>query len=1109
MKTYGVFLLIGCFFIISGFSILQAEQQGGGVYTVDSYADWRVAGGYWEYQQGKCYLKTTEKECICFGPKADWGDYIYELKARKRNGAEGFLIPFRVQDANRYYLWNIGGWRNTRHVIQYYGEKNDDFAHKPGKIETGKWCDIKIIVKGSHFECYLDGKLVNQADDDRYPTGGIGLGGWLTEIDYKDLRVTSLDGKELLTGPAFSSPAAHVSEAFPTEIYRKKKTCVETLVASRRSLRKHVTETGKRVSDEAVVNLWRKLEKDFPAEVDIMRADLEESEFLEWFRGGSGNKMAKTMIRRRLDRMPGIYEKFENKFKELLADGSDNVKLLDFYQQLPHAFIDNIVQNCPPIIFLKWQRHGRNGTNATMLGRRTNPGSSICIYDPSKPNEGTRTIFKTENGFVFDMSLSYDAEKLLFSYMEDVVNHKGSFHIWQMNIDGTNLKQLTDGPYHDASAVYLPDGRIVFCSTRVKSFSLCQDFLAAAMYIIDSDGSNLRRIEYNTLCDTTPFVLDNGSILFTRWEYQDKNIFSVEGLWTINPDGSRVQLFYGNTITIPNAIYGARQIPGTSRILCVMAAHHHRPIGAIAVIDRSLGLENPRAITNITPEVPYHPTVGKNWRDCNWGPGDKSYPYSYADPYPISDKLFVAAYGGMNDGPKRHRIYLMDYQGNKRLLCSDPELFCFSPIPIQKRPLPHIIPGQVSPEPKGQGTFFVSDIYEGLIDKGVKQGQVKQLLIMSQTPKKYNTEGPRYHDHYPVMGHGSYYAKNCLGTVPVDKNGSVYFTAPAGIELYFIALDKDGKEIRRMGSITQITDGENQSCIGCHESRFKAPALDTGAMARLSKKPDAITPMPWGAGTVSYVKQVQPVLDKYCVKCHSGRTPKARMDLSGDKTRFYNMSYRSLIDRKLVEYYYINPGPTGNFPPLASGSWVSKLTKVIESNHSNTNMDDQSRRRIYNWIDANAPYYDRWDMTRPYTMGGRDLWHYVENNRRTTPKRQPWFAKLEDIYMNNCSSCHGRISNPKKSDWGNRSDSNAWINLTNPQYSRVLNAHLAKKAGGMGLVKQKDGKSPPVFADTTDKTYQAMLNAIKSGKKALYDRPRVDMDRAVPIAQQRNFGKLY
>ena len=779
-------------------------------------------------------------------------------------------------------------------------------------------------------------------------------------------------------------------------------------------------------------------------------------------------------------------------------------------------------EQCPPVIFIKRQPHARKGTNGTMLGqinRNAKMGSAICLYDPAHPEDGCKTVFESADGFIFDMNLSYDAKKILFSFMDNVKRNiqskQDSFHIWEINVDGTGLRQLTFGPFHDGSPVYLPDGRIVFCSTRVESFSLCQDYLAAAMYVIDPDGKNMRRLEYNTLCDTTPFVLDDGSILFTRWEYQDKNIFCVQGLWTLNPDGSRLQLFYGNTLTVPNSIVAAKQIPGTQKVICTMAAHHHLPIGAIAIIDRSLGLENPAAMRNITPDIPYKPAVATQWNKLDqqnhWQPGDVFYRWSYCDPYPVSLDTFLVSYGGGTDKepPKQYSLYLLDDTGSKLKLYEDPHNSCFNPIPLKPRPLPHLFPGQVPKQPTGHGYFIVADIYQGLLDKGVIRGQVKQLIIMSQTPKKYNTEGPRYHDHYPIIGHGSYYVKYCYGTVPVDENGTAYFKAPAGVELYFIALDAHGKEIRRMGTITQITDGETQGCIGCHESRFQPPNQNTNVMKRLARAPDTITPPSWGSGPVSFVKQVQPVLDKYCVNCHSGSSPKARLDLSGDKSRFYNMAYRSLIDRKLVEYYYINPGPTGNFQPFQSGSWVSKLTKIIESNHSDINMADQDRRRIFSWIDANAPYYDTWDVSRPHTMGGRDTWHSVKDNSRVRPQREPWFAEFEDVFMQKCSPCHGRISNEDKNAWADRSDTNAWINLTNPQFSRVLNAHLTKQAGGIGIVAKKNNLTSPVFADTNDPTYQAMLSAIQHGKQALNATPRMDMPNGKNQGQQRNFGKIY
>jgi hypothetical protein len=849
-----------------------------------------------------------------------------------------------------------------------------------------------------------------------------------------------------------------------------------------------------------IMPLWQQIEKDFPVEAGWMKHDISHDALLGWFRNADNVELERRMIRRALAEVSPEGKDLQKKFEALDSSQAspDDPRWLMLYTKLCEKKSAAFLRRCPPIAFIKRPAGGRKGTNATMLGQRTSVGSSICLYDPARPQAGAKTIFESKEGFIFDMSASYDATKLVFSFMDKIQEEKDSFHIWQINVDGTGLRQLTHGPYHDGSPVYLPDGKIVFCSTRVESFSVCQDFLAAGLYVIDSDGGKLRRLEYSTLCDTTPYVMDDGSILFGRWEYQDKNIFCVQGLWTINPNGTRVQLFYGNTLTIPNSIYGAKQIPGTRRVVCTMAAHHGKPLGAIGIVDRSLGLENPDAMVNITPEIPYFPRLGDAWHDPpnnSWGPGDEQYEWAFGDPYPIAQDLFLVAYGGpLKGGPQRYRLYLLDDAGYKVKLYEDPKISCYNPVPLVKRPLPNRMPGAV-PEPKGHGTFFVADIYQGLLDKGVERGQIKALRIMSQIPKKYNTEGPRYHDHYPVMGQGSYYAKYCYGAVPVYDDGTAYFKAPAGVELYFIALDGEGKEVRRMGTVTQITAGERQGCVGCHESRFMAAPARADIMNRLAKAPDSITPPPWGAGPISFVDQVQPVLDKYCVSCHSGRAPKARLDLSGDKTRFYSMAYRSLLDRKLVEYYYIHDAPTGNFPPLASGSWVSKLTKIIESEHQGVKMDELSRRRIFSWIDGNAPYYGTWDMSRPHTEGGRDTWHRLKDGKRGQIEPEPWFADFKEVFEPACSSCHGA-----------RPD---WINLTNPEYSRVLNAHLAKEAGGLGLTVETDGQKPPVFENTDDMTYQALLKAVGAGKQALYAKPRMDMPGGIPVAQQRNFGKLY
>ena len=698
-----------------------------------------------------------------------------------------------------------------------------------------------------------------------------------------------------------------------------------------------------------------------------------------------------------------------------------------------------------------------------------------------------REIFRDDRGVVFDMSLSYDAQKLLFSWMDLSEPGGDSFHIYEINVDGTGLRQLTHGPFHDAWPVYLPDGRIAFVSTRIESYSMCQDAPASALYTMEADGSDIRRIQFGTLADLSPHVLDDGSILFTRWEYQDKSVFPIQSLWTINPDGTRLNLFYGNTITTPNTIWQARPIPGTRKVLCTLAPHHGNAVGAIGILDRYLGVENPRALRNLTPEIPYEATTDPNWR-----PGDRLFPWSYRDPYPIDRDLFLVSRGC--EQLQRYRLFLLDDRGEKVLLHEDAEFSCFNAIPLVPRRRPHLMP---SHEPAGDdyGTFLLADVYQGLT--GVPRGSVERLRVMSTVPKPVNNRGARayYHGHDivdPVIGAGTFYVKYNFGTVPVEPDGSAHFQAPAGRELYFQALDARGRELSRMGSLTQLMPGEQQSCIGCHEPRALAPPSAGTMPAAFHRPPAAIEPPPWGAGPVDFVGQVQPVLDKHCAECHSGIDPAAGVDLSGDKTRLFNMAFENLVARNLVQFYYLTPPQeeTGNFRPLTTGSRVSRVVQLLDAGHHDVALSPEEAERLYTWIEANVPYYATYEHTRPGTPGSRDAWSGT------------WSRELDGLFKAHCAACHGGL------DLRNNRHS-TWVNLSRPQYSRVLNAPLAKSAGGLELCETRNGAPPARFADRDDPVYRAMLRAIEQGARELAEKPRMDMPGAVPAPYEQDFGRLY
>jgi alpha-L-arabinofuranosidase len=124
----------------------------------DGTKGWKLRGGDWAVEAGTLHQKALAENVRAFAGDKAWNNYTYSLKARKLGGAEGFLIPFLVEDENAKVWWNIGGWGNTRHAIEMEGITGHDVR---GSIETGRWYDIRIEVKDAAVKCFLDGKLIH------------------------------------------------------------------------------------------------------------------------------------------------------------------------------------------------------------------------------------------------------------------------------------------------------------------------------------------------------------------------------------------------------------------------------------------------------------------------------------------------------------------------------------------------------------------------------------------------------------------------------------------------------------------------------------------------------------------------------------------------------------------------------------------------------------------------------------------------------------------------------------------------------------------------------------------------------------------------------------
>lgn len=128
---------------------------------------WRLGAGQWQAGDGVLRQTGTDNDCRATAGDAGWGDYTYSLKARKVSGAEGFLVMFHHRDGGNWLWWNVGGWGNSRSALEQMrdGGKHELGASVPMTLETGRWYDVRIELKGHTIRCFLDNKLITEASD--------------------------------------------------------------------------------------------------------------------------------------------------------------------------------------------------------------------------------------------------------------------------------------------------------------------------------------------------------------------------------------------------------------------------------------------------------------------------------------------------------------------------------------------------------------------------------------------------------------------------------------------------------------------------------------------------------------------------------------------------------------------------------------------------------------------------------------------------------------------------------------------------------------------------------------------------------------------------------
>jgi hypothetical protein len=455
----------------------------------------------------------------------------------------------------------------------------------------------------------------------------------------------------------------------------------------------------------------------------------------------------------------------------------------------------------------------------------------------------------------------------------------------------------------------------------------------------------------------------------------DRHAVYYEQLWTVRPDGSAPAAFYGNNTFNPVGTWEPRQVPGSRKIIATAAAHHAMTAGSIILVDRAKGVDGAAPITRLTPDAPFPESeipLLPHWRagaaEASYSPVENTrWPgHCYRSPYPLSEKYFLAAYSfdSLIGEPKGNPanmfgLYLVDAFGNKELLYRDPNIASLWPMPLRPRRRPPVISPGPREAPEREGAFLIQNVYESA--PKIEVVRISRLRIIQVLPK--STPGA----NRPPMGvPNASPGKQVLGTVPVEADGSAYFTAPVGIPLSFQALDEQGMAVQVMRSVTYVQAGEVASCVGCHEPRNTAPLCAAPPMA-LRRPPSKIEPGPDGSKPLSYPILVQPVLDKHCVKCHGAMNPSGGVVLTGAPQGHYTFSYNALAPK--VSYSaWGRPG--GDFRKVNSeplsrpdyfGARGSPLLARLLKEPCRSGLTASDMERLVTWMDANALFYGTFD----------------------------------------------------------------------------------------------------------------------------------------------------
>lgn len=614
---------------------------------------------------------------------------------------------------------------------------------------------------------------------------------------------------------------------------------------------------------------------------------------------------------------------------------------------------------------------------------------------------GNRSQSSHPGGFLAP-DVSWDGTEILFCWTPGKPeirewNEETCWHIMKCKADGSDLEMITWGDRNDLFPCWLPNGRVAFCSERRGGygrchFRKCPNFTLHTMF---PDGTDLVCVSPHETNEWEPSVDNAGMVVYTRWDYPDRGFNQAHNPWITYPDGRDPREIHGNERTnqavAPHFSQSIRAIPGSRKYVATACGHHTLARGSLVLIDPSVPDDGAMGqIKRLTPDQLLCESEWSDWSTRHSG--------AYATAWPLSEKYYLCVYDGDANGQygkidcrrRKYAITLLDVFGNKIEVYSDPIVSCFDPQPLRARPMPPVIPHKtLYGRPANPDGTRPTPIPPEQLPKTSEVGLVNVYNSRYPFPEGTRIVALRIWQilpkTQPIVGHPRLGAidqtpgRRCLGTVPVEADGSALFDMPVKVPFYLQALDAEGCAVQTMRSATYTQPGERLTCNGCHENRARgARGAAPRAPLAFRRAPSKIAPEVDGGKPWNYPNVVQPVLDRKCVACHAPSNPKYDAKKMPNLTRgnpeqnpfLFHTSFIEIVERNLLHLYtntYTGPKwytkgvqrDDFTFPhsePGKCGAMGSKLYQTISRPHHGVTLTPEEKRRLILFMDAHGAY---------------------------------------------------------------------------------------------------------------------------------------------------------